>query len=336
MKSRINDTEEKVKNIKIMFACVFALLMITSCGPEPVDPALPNLPAMEVVGTGPSPTPVIPTGGTYTDPVINMTGFCSTYENYTFNILYSPGDLSISRVINPAYSDFIALPCSVIQPGQTSCTTRVDPSTSTVALEVCYRNPDSVDETCRELSMFTPGCPAPEASLVSVDCLFENRVHFVVDRGAGYIQRECVCAYNAEGMCSCGIDGTTYECGIMGDTRLECEGAAPTGDYPLRVVYFVWGQNLDTDEPYNFLFDDFYSQYRASCLTLAPRPTAVEPTQPSACSTYKTASACDKADCYWWLAYGCKKNADPCAGFKENACSTAITCKWDGTNCYTP
>lgn len=324
-------------------------LLLASCdGTTPTLVSEANLPTIEMVDpNGPTPEPVIPTGGTFEDPVVSISSRCISYGIYTFDVRYSPTDLPIIEAGPPTYSERAT--CSMFTDGYFQCTGVLNPRmTGTPEFMFILDNGTEV-RTVREFPFILAGCPAfvPSSQLVSVTCLPDNQVSFVIDPGTQLYNWRAVCLGNER----CSGDGAVYyeeahEYDRAHPFYESWIGDAPGSDSPpLRYFLRILGQNPDTDN-YVTVFDDFYSRYLESCRTtiVNPRPTATDSVpvvQPPSqtCESYLSYDDCKAGGCSWWNSdYSCHAEAEPvpaCSDYNGDPakCSSVGCSYWTNGTC---
>ncbi len=317
--------------VSIMILVIFA----GACTPV-VPPVEANIPPREVVQPGQGITPVVPSGGTEDDPVINLMGSCPSFEHFNIHVLYSPTSLNITQVHSQGLEETIS--CNLLQAGDLYCTNvPSNPYQPNLKLDVCYRGSGSVDETCREVAMLTPGCPGSiTTSLVSVECLRGSKLRVTFDLGTRYSYHFCAWMGDEHENCSTTSYRVYYPCEVVTGhpTYYSCVGDAPVIDVPLKMAFYVRGMNPDVQDSYIFQFDNFFSLANRCILRPTEEPTQGSQPPPQTCEDQQNYDACKAfGGCTWWSSGGCFSYPEPqpsaCDSYSEEKECTTNGCKWD-------
>ena len=105
--------------VSIMILVIFA----SACTPV-VPPVEANIPPREVVQPGQGITPVVPSGGTEDDPVINLMGSCPSFERLQYPCAVFTTSFNITQVHSLGLGETIS--CNLLQAGD--CSARMYPS----------------------------------------------------------------------------------------------------------------------------------------------------------------------------------------------------------------
>jgi hypothetical protein len=300
----------------VLPSLLLVTLALAACslnGDGSVPPAgVAPLPA--IVNT---PTMAPAEGGTYRDPVINITASCPEWGRYIFDMRYSPPDL---QIIEASVSGIGV--CTVFGGGVSHCELIQDPywiGADLIDVSVTY-DPGSGVSSQRSIPITPPACPAhsPEAELAAIDCLAGGRVGvtFQFTENPIFDYTTFLAACYGDETCQ-GTGSAMFDEFLGGDfetNTVSFAGPAPTNPLaPLR-FYYRFDRQPEAEDNYMVVFPDFYTRYRAACPVLPPPPQASATPEESggqpACSSYTSQTDCENAP--------------------------GGTCKWDGSACYHP
>jgi hypothetical protein len=328
----------KRKLVLIALIALAITLISMACGPDRGGDIEANnniAPENAVIGVLDIPL-VIPSGGSYDEPVINLMGACPTFGNFVIHVLYSPTDITITQVHNIATARLLA--CTRVQAGDVSCASTGNPSRPNFTLDVCYRGGGSVEESCREVSMVTPGCPAYafNPQLLSVECLPGSKVRFTVETGTDQIFHVGSCM--GSNFCT-DESHRLYEChySTTAPTQEICIGDAPTQDLPLMFGFLVSGMSVDEGDALRYYFADFF-HLANRCIWRPTETSSVSAPPAQTCADQKTQDDCKMfGGCYWWSGGGCHSDPEPqqpppppgCDTYGDEKACTTNGCKWD-------
>jgi hypothetical protein len=337
--------EENMKKSLIIIAASVMILVIFASACTPTNPvtmdANNNIAPMEPARPGQGITPVVPSGGTEDDPVINLMGLCSSFENFNIHVLFSPTSLTITQVHSLGLGETIS--CNLLQAGDLYCTNLpANPYQTNLSLDVCFRGSGSVDETCRQVSMITPGCPGTiNTSLISVECLRGSKLRVTFDLGTRFSYHFCAWMGDEHENCSTTSYRVYYPCELVSGhpTYYSCVGDAPTIDVPLKMAFYVRGMNPDVQDSFIFQFDNFFEQANRCILRPTEEPTKGSPLPAQTCEDQQTDKDCNAfGGCYWWSGGGCYSYSEPtfdCHQYDgdQAKCKDAYGsgCTWDDT-----